>query len=271
MDSLGLAGRIIGIVSFSIQIANDLRSVSFDVGGLSDLELLPLSRTKSLFAQLVELLSTLQGTSTVSPGLLSDNFAKFEEELKNLRSILATLKADVGRSRLKKSLTVYQSRHRIASISARLTELNNTLDLLLQLVFTLLEKCLSKTLIIATRVARVQESNRVRQEEYQQSAEQAKEQSLLIAPYINRLSKRQKQFLGKIKFSLGKNYYIHLQHPIAETPGSTDDSIQHHDRIALDSVPFREVLDEEIEPLTSSAHDKDHLQLLSVLTPLESA
>lgn len=206
MDSLGLAGSIIGIVSFSIQIANDLRSVSFDVGGFSDLGLLPLSRTHSLFTQLVELLSTLQGTSTVNPGLLSDIFARFEGELKDLRSILATLKADVGRSRLKKSLTVYQSRH-IASISARLTELNNTLELLLQSVFTLLEKCLSKTLIIATRVACVQESVRVRQEGYQQSAEQAKEQSLLIAPYIYRLSKRQKQFLGKIKFSLNAWVY----------------------------------------------------------------
>ena len=90
----------------------------------------------------------------------------------------------------------------------------------------------------------MQESNRLRQEKYQQSAEEAIKQSLLITPYTSQLSKRQKQFLGKIIFSLGKNYFIHLQHSLAETQGSADDSMQHHGDMASDSPSFREILDE---------------------------
>ena len=88
--------------------------------------------------------------------------------------------------------------------------------------------------------------------------------------YTTRLSRRQKQFLGRITFSLGKNYYIHLQHTLAETHGSIDDSIQDHDRTASDSVPLREILDEEVDPLTSSAYNKDKLRLLFVVTPYKT-
>ena len=265
MEALGLASGIIAIESLGVQISKRFSYFS-DVSDVHHL-IAQLKRTHQLLHKLPEKLQTLQGASTVAFGPVSGILAELEELYKELLSIVVTLDAEMRKSRLKKPFTVYQSRHRMTSISERLARLNSNFDLVIQSVLTLLGKVLSKTLIIAIRAQRVQETNRLRQEEYRQSAEQAIQQSLLIAPYTSRLSKRQKTFLGKITFSLGKNYYIHLQHPFAETPGSTDDSIEHHDHTASDSIPFREILDEEVEPLTSSAHNKDQLRLLFVFTP----
>lgn len=88
----------------------------------------------------------------------------------------------------------------------------------------------------------------------------------LVETYTMRLSKRQKQFLGKLTFSSGKNSYVQLQHPPARTHVATDDSIQTQDcdRVISSSPPFQEINDEEVEPLISVAQDEDQFRLLFV-------
>ena len=270
MEPLGLAAGIIGIASLGREISKRLSDLP-NFEGLRNL-ILQVTTTNLLLHELPEILRTLQGASTIASESLSGVLAKLEEVFKELLSVSETMHADMRRNRLKKSLTVYQSRHGIASISERLEQLKTSLNLLIQLVSTLLDKVLSKTLIVAIRVAVLQETTRSRQqlrqqEEYLQSGKQFLERSVPTSLYTTRLSRRQKQFLGRITFSLGKNYYIHLQHTLAETHGSIDDSIQDHDRTASDSVPLREILDEEVDPLTSSAYNKDQLRLLFVVTP----
>ena len=88
----------------------------------------------------------------------------------------------------------------------------------------------------------------------------------LVETYTMGLSQRQKQFLGKLTFSSGKNSYIQLQHPPARTLVATDDSIQTQDcdSAISSSLPFQEIKDEEVEPLISVAQDENQFRLLFV-------
>lgn len=236
MDPLSLSTSFMGIVALGVKISQRFSSFP-DVVELRDL-MVQVDTTNSLLRQLFEVLETLQGTSTTASESFQEVLAKYTGVLKDTLDVIKNWHLETRRNWLKRPFNV----RGILSVSERLTQLNNNLDRLLQ-------------------AARVQELNRLRQEKYRQSAEEAIKLSLLIAPYTNQLSERQRQFLGKITFSLGTNYYLHLQHPLAETHGSANDSIHHHDRVASDSTLLREVLDEEIEPLTLSARDKDQLRL----------
>lgn len=89
----------------------------------------------------------------------------------------------------------------------------------------------------------------------------------VITAYMTGLSTRHRQFLGKIAFSSGKNYYIQLLlSPLAMTPIMANDSVrsQSSDAAIPDLLPFQEIGDEEIEPLASLAQNRDQLRLVFV-------
>ena len=266
MAELGLASSIIGLASLGIEISNRLQSLS-DESIVSE-ELRHIAAEVKMIVhvlhELPEILQNHQGVSSVLFEKISVVLDRLAEILQLLDKFSERLQANMRGNRLKKSLTTYQLRNEAGSLSKSLTALNTSFLLLLQSVVTMLDQVLSKTLTFYVRVITITQISGVNIE-----AREPLEQSdtLPISSYLTGLSKRQREYVGKMTFSPGKNFYVQLQHPLASARMTTDGTIQaqDRDRAPLDSLPFQEIKDEEAEPLISLAQSGDQLRLLLVL------
>ncbi len=261
---------IIGLASLGIEISNRVQSLSDEsiVSGPNvSKELRPVAveveTIVRVLHQLPEALQNHQGISSVGFESISAMLSNIRELLKEINIFAERLQANMRGDRLKQYSARLRLPNQVALLSKKLADWNKHFSMFLQSVVTMQDQVLSKTRTFYIRlmlITRISGANIEAREQLEQS------DTLPISSYTTGLSKRQTEYLGKMTFSPGKNFYVRLQHPLASARITTDGTFQaqERDRAPLDSLPFLEIKDEEAEPLISSAQSGDQLRLLLV-------
>lgn len=270
MEALGLAGTIINLASLGTEITKRLRSIS-NRPTLSE----HLQRLAAEVETIVQVLHELPKLLQNNRGTLSDNFSQslsatltqLADKLERLDSLSLTLQADMAspQKRFRASWHFEQKKYMLEE--QELERVKHTLLLFVRSVVEVLDLALFQTLTLYASVMIQTDTTKKRTGNAVEQIEQSEQLDVvLIRTYQSTLSKRQKQFLGKIAFSSGINYYFQLQHPPAVTGVATNDPIQTQgcDPATPGLTPFQEIKDEEVEPLISEAQHGDQIRLLFV-------